>query len=280
MTDFSNKIIITDLDETFFGDHASIVDRNIEAIERFTAGGGFFTISTGRIHTSLPKAIPMIKTLVNAPISCCNGALLYDIRTGETVGERTLDHKLTMDMIQYLLARYDEVYIRVSVPEGFLIAPEILEKSPQLRSDVTGNRGTFVLKDYSEWDNFTWYKVVFRGASEKLDAMRADLVEHGFGGVEFTKSGPTFFEIQSEGTNKASTIPAIHDYCARISGKPMKVFCCGDYENDLPMIKAADYGVCPANALDLVKREAKFVLCDHSEGLIADVIEKIEKEGL
>jgi hydroxymethylpyrimidine pyrophosphatase-like HAD family hydrolase len=51
---------------------------------------------------------------------------------------------------------------------------------------------------------------------------------------------------------------------------------CGDYENDIPMLKAADIAICPANAMDEVKKICDFVLCDCDEGLIADIIEHIE----
>ena len=44
--------------------------------------------------------------------------------------------------------------------------------------------------------------------------------------------------------------------------------------------EAADIAVCPANACDEVKKIADFVLCDHNEGLIADVVAKIESGEL
>ena len=41
------------------------------------------------------------------------------------------------------------------------------------------------------------------------------------------------------------------------------------------MLKSADIAVCPSNALESVKRICDFCLCDHDEGLIADIAEKI-----
>ena len=60
-------------------------------------------------------------------------------------------------------------------------------------------------------------------------------------------------------------------------GKPVRLFACGDYENDLTMLAAADVAVCPTNALDCVKAVADVCLCHHTEGLIANLIELIEK---
>ncbi|MBO7375623.1 MAG: HAD hydrolase family protein, partial [Clostridia bacterium] len=45
---FRGYMIVTDLDGTFFGPHAARIERNIEAVKRFTAGGGIFTVATGR----------------------------------------------------------------------------------------------------------------------------------------------------------------------------------------------------------------------------------------
>lgn len=52
MKDFSNILILTDLDGTFFGKHAKIIQRNIDAIEYFKAKGGRFSIATGRVDMS------------------------------------------------------------------------------------------------------------------------------------------------------------------------------------------------------------------------------------
>lgn len=60
---------------------------------------------------------------------------------------------------------------------------------------------------------------------------------------------------------------------------PLKVYAVGDYDNDISMIKAADVGVCPSNALDEVKKVADLCLCSNEEGVIADLIEHIEAEN-
>jgi hydroxymethylpyrimidine pyrophosphatase-like HAD family hydrolase len=59
--------------------------------------------------------------------------------------------------------------------------------------------------------------------------------------------------------------------------KKRTVIACGDFENDTEMLKAADVAVAPENALDSVKEVADLVLCHCQEGLIADVIERIER---
>ena len=47
---------------------------------------------------------------------------------------------------------------------------------------------------------------------------------------------------------------------------------------DLEMLRAADVAVCPENAIDSVKEICDLCLCDHKQGVIADLIEHIERE--
>ena len=46
--DFSKVILMTDLDGTLLTDDKRILPLDLEAIERFRAGGGLFTMATGR----------------------------------------------------------------------------------------------------------------------------------------------------------------------------------------------------------------------------------------
>ncbi len=45
---FKNVIIMTDIDGTLVTDEKKILPKDMEAINRFRAGGGIFTLATGR----------------------------------------------------------------------------------------------------------------------------------------------------------------------------------------------------------------------------------------
>ena len=80
MTDFSNFLIASDLDGTFLCE-GQMVSRNLAALERFRAGGGIFTIATGRAHLNVRSAIGEPTSVINAPAICDNGAYLYDFES-------------------------------------------------------------------------------------------------------------------------------------------------------------------------------------------------------
>jgi hydroxymethylpyrimidine pyrophosphatase-like HAD family hydrolase len=63
-------------------------------------------------------------------------------------------------------------------------------------------------------------------------------------------------------------------------GRSLKTIGVGDYENDLDLMDCADISVCPANAMPEVKQKADHIFCDHNQGVIADIIEALEKGEL
>ena len=275
MPNYQNHLIVSDLDGTFLGKEGRIVQRNVDAIRHFTASGGMFTFATGRHHHHLLEAIPVLSEIINAPAIVANGAYLYDCRSHELIAESFMNTDVTLQALQFARAYYPSVGFRASTPQGILTdgrtdymrryvnyckekLPYVVEVAPPER-----------------WIQRLWYKVVFRGKSEELDALNADLQKQFGGQFEYNKSSETFFEIQKVGINKGTMLRVLQQSYAQFNGQPIKTYGVGDFENDLSLLRAADVAVCPANAHPDVKREADWVLCDHDEGVIADLIEKI-----
>ena len=126
------------------------------------------------------------------------------------------------------------------------------------------------------WMQRLWHKIVFQGTCEDLDALYADLVAtFGADAFEYNKSSATLFEIQKKGCSKGSMLRVLKQSYEILTGRPMKVYGVGDYENDLALLGAADVAVCPANAQDKVKQISDMILCSNDQGVIADLIERI-----
>lgn len=282
MEDFSDILIVTDLDGTFFGQPTCIVERNMEAIDWLKARGGMFTIATGRVRQNMNVSIPQSAELVNAPVIVCNGAMLFDLYEQKVLEECPISHTAAREVIDYSLEHFPDVGIRISVPDGFVTLPEFAENNPLIKKEtIKWKDAGYRALPIEEWDSMKWYKLVFRGKSETLDQLRDEVEQKFSDTIDFSKSGPTFFEAQNHGINKSTLIPALREYCSQKKGKPVTVVCCGDYENDIEMLKEADISVCPQNALDEVKAVSDLCLCHCSDGLIADVVEYLAaKKGI
>ena len=124
-----------------------------------------------------------------------------------------------------------------------------------------------------------WLKIVFRDEAQVLEDVRAGLEKRFPGAFEYGKSAMRYLEIQMSGCNKASMLVKLRKLAEYKLGRKVTVCACGDYENDLAMLGAADISACPENAIDKVKNIADLCLCHCDKGFIAALIDRLgEKE--
>ena len=276
MADFQHILIATDLDGTFFGMRTRLVERNLQAVERFKALGCYFTAATGRIRQNITRSIPFHNELFNAPLITANGAYIWDGRADRVISKTGMDPVLVRDVVRYVHELHPNVGVRVSTETGFLA--DVNRMPPALQYDMERmTNAEAVLRPVDEWDVDTaqWFKLVVRGDAADLAAIRP-LVEERFGdALEYSTSSPSFYELQAKGCTKASAMRLVADHLAVEVGHPFLTVAVGDHENDLPMLTAADLSGSPANALDAVKASTHFHLCHCDEGAIADLIEQL-----
>lgn len=267
---FDGVLIVSDLDGTYFGDGGVSVRRNIDAVEYFKSCGGLFTFATGRLIYNVKKSIPDVDRVANLPVITCNGTCLYDYGAERVVKEYFLNGDDARDMISVILGRYADVAVRLSTRGGYAIPGK---PNSYIMTDISKfPAGEVSYISVSEIPVTAAYKMTFRGESDTLDRIKDDIFSEFSGKFEVNKSSPTFLELQPRGHTKASMIAELADGIAKRRGRKPVVYAVGDYENDIEMLKNADIAVCPENAHESVKRICDLVLCDHSEGVIADLI--------
>lgn len=280
MSDYSKYLIVTDLDGTFFGKGARLVERNLTAIEAFKAGGGHITAGTGRIPTNIRSGIPTCGELFNAPAITANGAFIYDLTENVCLKSTPMDPHAVKEAVKLVQSLTHRVGARVSTGTSFLVNRNRLNDA--ILRDIGGDPDSYAgdVLPVEAWDTegALWYKVVFRGEYEDLCPIRP-IVEQTFGDTfEYSVSSPRFFELQRKGCTKATGLRFVADCLAGKLGHPVVTVAVGDQENDLPMLMAADMAACPANAVDKVKAVCDLHLCHHDEGCIADLMERLASE--
>ena len=276
MADFSRYLIVTDLDGTFFGKGARLVEENLTAIAAFKAGGGHITAGTGRIPTNIRKDIPICGELFNAPAVTANGAFIYDLTADVCLHSTPMDARAVLEAAKLVESLNPRVGMRVSTGKSFLVNRDRINDAI-LRDigDPDAYEGDVL--PLSEWktEGAAWYKMVFRGEAEELLSVRP-AVEAAFGDTfEYSVSSPRFFELQRKGCTKATGLRYVAQRLAEDLGHPVITVAVGDQENDLPMLMAADLAACPQNAVDSVKAVCSLHLCHHDEGCIADLIGRL-----
>ena len=282
MPDYSSYLIITDLDGTFFGKGARLVERNLTAIEYFKANGGHIAPGTGRIPANIRRDIPACGEIFNAPAVTANGAFIYDLTADVCLKSTPMDPEATLAAARLVESLNPKVGMRVSTGKSFLVNRDRL--NPAILRDIGGDPDSYAgdVLPLSAWqtEGAAWYKMVFRGEYEDLLSIRP-AVEAAFGDTfEYSVSSPHFFELQKKGCTKATGLRFVAERLSEALGHPVTTVAVGDQENDLPMLLAADMAACPDNAAEAVKAVCDLRLCHHDEGCIADLIGRLETEGL
>lgn len=273
MGKFDSFAILTDLDHTFLGEGTVLVPRNLRAIEEFKAEGGLFSLSTGRMHYNLDRAVPGVREIVNAPAILCNGTYLYDFSSERVLAEITMDGETAYQAVSFVKRRFPDSHTRVSFRGGYLLEEGDLTSISEIVGYGIDAR---TVLPFSEWRKDGWYKFVCTDTPDRLAEIRAALESEFPGVFEYNRSSDHLLEMQMRGTSKASMLGAFREFYGR-QGRELTVYVCGDFENDASILKAADVAVCPSNALDSIKKLSDYCLCSNDEGVIADLVELLEK---
>lgn len=254
MGKYSGYLICTDFDGTFYNGK-EIPKRNMDAIRRFKAEGGLFTIATGRSPDFIPQYFPDYE--FGVPIINLNGAVLYDIEKNETIYDRHM-RGMTKALLNELIEKVPYVY-QVSVFPGI--------ECIRIPKDS-------ISEQVSEETLATTHKLVLYidAANSKEKSDEAFKIAKDIIGERFVLVRSALFLIEildPELTKSAAT-----HYLKKMTGAHTLI-CVGDFENDIDMVRDADIGYAVENAVDELKAVADRITVNVNDGAIAKIIEDI-----
>jgi len=273
---FSDVMIVTDFDGTLRGSNAEIPQRNIDAIKRFTSMGGTFIVASGRAGFVLDVAEPKVKDLVNAPCIYSNGSYFYDYATKQRSFEKYVSENVVRS-IMYAAKEYDpEAGIRIVRGDEYLPPDQNEEIERQIKNGYMNNVKVYTYETLP----VDYINKITVCAKEETIAIIKNIIEENYDEyVDVFLSWKTLIDIQPKNVSKGSAIEQIRQNY-RSNGINKRIFAVGDYENDIDMLRAADYSCCPSNSLQKVIDFCKIHLCSNDEGCIADLIERIENNQI
>lgn len=275
MPDFSRYLIVTDLDGTFLTKSSGISERNLRALERYRAGGGLFTVATGRTYTNIRPLLPNVEELLNTPAVLCNGACLYDFAERHALYEAMMPEAEVTRLLEFAAVEVPDLLFYVLARRQIRFSDFTDETN---RYVAFCEPGAVLISGPNAWPRSDWYKMVFRGTADRLPAVRKMLTDRFGDRFALTSSSNHNLEIQMAGCSKSVGLAKLREYDERARDRILIV--CGDYENDIPMLGVADFAACPENASPAVKEIADCVLCSCTEGMIGDLIEKLESGAI
>lgn len=267
----SQKIcIITDLDGTFLPKSKIPLPQDLSAVRRFEEAGGIFTIATGRTIQASERYPEQMG--LKSPIIVFNGGAIYDPIIKEVLFSHPLPDS-AREMTKKIIADNPHSGGEVLCLEDTWVVNNTNYEKEHIR--ICG-----VIPQYATADKVTgtWLKVLFAMNPDDIPAFIEYIDNQHFEGVDFIRSERRFYEMLPSGVSKGSALNAYR----HLSGmEGFKMIAVGDFDNDIEMLKSADFAVCPANGVDTVKKCADLILsrtCE--EGAMEELIDKILKGEL
>jgi HAD superfamily hydrolase (TIGR01484 family) len=271
---FSDILLTVDYDRTLTAPDSTIPEQNLAAIRYFIAQGGSFTINTGR-------SVPMTKVFrdivpTNAPLLLYNGSAAYDANSDCL----TNYHPIQLDLwetVEETMRLFPDLTVEV---QG-IDAHYRFRENPMWDAYSENNQcahafapqgadlGPFIkFTLYGEFRDITVADMYNATADEmrRMDEVEAQLRTRFGAYCEVFRAATRIIDVHAKGVSKARSARDLQQQL----GKKILV-CVGDGENDVPMLRAADYAFCPADAIVADRFET---VCPCAEGSVAQVILK------
>ena len=244
-------LIMSDWDGTLCADGV-VTEDNCEAIRRFQAEGGLFTVCSGRNSAHFDQFRHFL--VPNAPICAYNGALIVD-----TDGRVLHESFLSDDVL--CMAR--------TVIENHLF-PKMCIYTKENGGPVVCNFKDFC-RNFDKYTKMHHYKLVFIGETEEQTLLGREYINAILPeGYVAARSWPTGLEILRISATKDKALSFLKAHTgARL------VVAAGDFENDAEMLSAADIGYAVANAVPTTKAAADRITVSVRESAIARIIDEL-----
>lgn len=266
---FKGMLLVSDIDGTLT-ELTEIPQNNIEAINRFIALGGTFTLCIGRPKCALAEILPQLKVI--APIITINGGYIYSPQDDTVLFGAELPESVR-DFVFALLERFDQVGAMLVEPDNYWVirwGDESIEGVAQ-RRDMYMREGC--CRMYSEEEGpKRWHKVVLIVPPEQIPTVRAYVEEQNPQGFYPVQSDAFYLELVPDGISKGRGMKMIQQALGLT-----KTAAIGDRENDKPMLELADFSAVPKSGDPDLQKEVDFIVDSCENGAVADFICRLEQ---
>ncbi len=266
----SEWLVASDIDGTLNNKLRKLPKRNEDAINRFVALGGRFTLASGRNPQSMEKHFRRLP-IAGTPAVVINGAGLYDFNKNEMIWFSAMsDEGMSLaieaakkfPLVDVIVVAKDLIYITGAGWFGkmFVSADNLDHKHIRNIEDVPKEN---------------WGKVIYSGDPISIARIKKYFESMTDPDLTLMSSSVASFEILARNTHKGTAVLKL----AEILGiEKEKTAAIGDYFNDFDMLKSVGVPACCGQAPQELKDTAEFVACHCNKGAVADFLEYIESK--
>ncbi|MEM0983345.1 MAG: HAD hydrolase family protein [Planctomycetota bacterium] len=293
-TDSSSKrscdLIALDLDGTLLDPSGRVSDANIAAIERARAEGARVLVATGRGLVESEKILRRIDQ--RDPVIVAGGALTADPVTKRSIDRVPMQPGLVRHAVEEIHhAKHAALILKDPTEAGYdyLVLAGDHDADPDpvtvMWFEMTGVTVRYAAR--LEDDEHPELTVrVGMGAHPSEAGPIADQLRSAFAGEatfhQFTttegpafKSGGRSVQILEVFDSTANKWTALSRQAERFGVRPERICAIGDEINDESMIAGAGIGIAMGNAVDTIKRLAKYETRPNAEDGVAHAIDRV-----
>ena len=264
------RLIAVDMDGTVLNSKKEISPRTVEAIRNALDAGYEVVLSTGRSLSEVQQYLELFPQMRYAIL--CSGAVVKDLRTGETLHRRGLDLDTAKRVIE--AGKGMEVSHLYFIGDGVYEAQSVRDRLEYYNCGMyralheacanwVEDPYAVMLERPEELVKINFYfhdEEEYRLMGQRLDEM----------GISHPSGSICNYEISAVGVSKAEGLQVL---CDHLGLRVEQAIACGDEGNDYDMIRAAGLGVAMGNAIEPIKAIADVVVADCDHDGVAEAIE-------
>jgi hypothetical protein len=255
------KVIASDLDGTLVDSEGRVSERTRKALDRVREAGALLIFVTGRPPRWMSQVVA--ETGASGLAVCANGALVYDLGSGEVIRQHSLDKVDAARLVEEIRAELPGVAFAVESGAGFAREPGYVPTWPAPNTAVA---------DVDVLLQQPVAKLLVKHPERGPDEIHQIVAGIAGEAATVTYSGNVLLEVSGAGISKASTLEAL---CIEYGVAAADVIAFGDMPNDVPMLVWAGYGVAVANAHPTVIEVADEVTASNDDDGVALVLEQL-----
>lgn len=268
MGKFDGVLLISDYDDTLFSYKLEVSEANRAAIEYFIAGGGRFSVATGRAHNTFLPQIAKERIPLSAPCVLSNGSAIFDFQADKMLCQTFLcpgTRERAAELVKLVPELGFEAYHGEDI---YVHNPNLVTEKHLQRVNVPYRLSA--IADMPE----PWTKLILQQDHPVLERARQELLSRWGDDYEAIFSNLYLLEVTEKGSNKGEMALKVAEMLH--IGRD-HLYCVGDNQNDLPMLKAAAVGFAPENCAPEVRAWPGVRMVRHcDDDAVANVVEILD----
>lgn len=269
MGKFDGVLLVSDYDDTLYNHRLEVSERNRDAIARFQAEGGRFTIATGRAYETFTPQIARERLTLNAPVILSNGSVIYDYEKEVYLHRSHLPGDAALHIQQVLTVLPELSFESYHDGKVFVYQPNEVTRRHLERVNVPYT----VCERVADME-MPWVKLILEQDYPVLERAQQFILEHWGDRYEVIFSNRYLLEVTAKGNTKGALVEKLRKL---LDLKPENVYCIGDNQNDIPMLAVSAIPFAPANCAPEVKEWGARLVGHCDEDAVAEVIDRLEE---